>query len=195
MGLDYRIVFDLVDVMDGRCSLSQACIRDRRIPTLQVLPIAQRTGRSEVSPDAMRKVCDGLRPLCDYVIVDASPICTDGPSVVGAADEVVVVLTPSWHTVHYVQRLIKAVRSQHASQDTRLVINRWRPTDSEPCAILLKILQFDLLGVVPEDDYVSAYDSLGEFAALFPGSPAGQEYRNVARRILGEEVPFTAFGN
>ena len=139
-------------------------------------------------PKVMGRACDDLRSLGDFILIDTPPLQSGGVSMVADADEVIVIAMPTWHTVHFAERLIEpATRSQHAGHNMRLVINRWRPADREPCDLLLKSLQLDLLGIVPEDDDLYR----GELVALNPESPAGREYQNIARRLLGEEVPFT----
>ena len=137
-------------------------------------------------PKVMRRAYDDLRSFGDFVLIDTPPGCSGGVSMAADADEVIVVMMPTWHTVHFAERLIEPARSQHARHNMRLVINRWRPADRELCDLLLDILQLDLLGVVPEDDDLYR----GELVALNPESPAGREYQKIVRRLLGEEVPF-----
>ena len=196
MGLENRIVFDLVDVVEGRCDLSKACIRDRRIPSLQLLPAAQTRDKTAVSPNAMRKVCDDLRSLCDYVIID-SPAGIEGgfeTATIGA-DNVIIVVTPHVSSVRDADRVIGLLESRD-KQDIHLVINRLEPEmvrsgDMLDINDVMEILAVDLLGIVPEDKYIVVSSNRGELAALNPAeSPAGQEYQNIARRMLGEEVPF-----
>lgn len=195
MGLENRIVFDLVDVVEGRCDLSKACIRDKRIPTLQLLPAAQTRDKSAVSPDAMRKVCDDLRSLCDYVIID-SPAGIEGgfeTATVGA-DHIIIVVTPHVSSVRDADRVIGLLEARD-KHDIRLVVNRLQPEmvrrgEMLDISDLLEILAVDLLGIVIEDQYIVESSNRGELATLNAESPAGQEYQNIARRMLGEEVPF-----
>ena len=196
MGLENRIVFDLVDVVEGRCDLSKACIRDRRIPTLQLLPAAQTRDKTAVSPNAMRKVCDDLRSLCDYVVIDSPAGIESGfeTATIGA-DNVVIVVTPHVSSVRDADRVIGLLESRD-KQDIHLVINRLEPEmvrsgDMLNINDVMEILAIDLLGIVPEDKYIVVSSNRGELATLNPDeSPAGQEYQNIARRMLGEEVPF-----
>ena len=196
MGLENRIVFDLVDVVEGRCDLSKACIRDRRIPTLQLLPAAQTRDKTAVSPNAMRKVCDDLRSLCDYVVIDSPAGIESGfeTATIGA-DNVVIVVTPHVSSVRDADRVIGLLESRN-KQDIHLVINRLEPEmvrsgDMLNISDVMEILAIDLLGIVPEDKYIVVSSNRGELATLNPDeSPAGQEYQNIARRMLGEEVPF-----
>lgn len=196
MGLENRIVFDLVDVVEGRCDLSKACIRDRRIPTLQLLPAAQTRDKTAVSPDAMRKVCEDLRSLCDYVVIDSPAGIESGfETATTGADNVIIVVTPHVSSVRDADRVIGLLESRD-KQDIHLVINRLQPEmvrrgDMLDISDVMEILAVDLVGIVPEDDYIVVSSNRGELAALNPTeSPAGQEYQNIARRMLGEEVPF-----
>lgn len=196
MGLENRIVYDLVEVVEGRCDLSQACIRDRRIPGLQLLPAAQTRDKSAVSPDAMRKVCDDLRALCDFVIID-SPAGIEGgfETATAGADKVIIVVTPHVSSVRDADRVIGLLEARD-KQDIRLVINRLQPEmvrrgDMLDINDILEILAVDLLGIVPEDEYIVVSSNRGALATLNPAeSPAGREYQNIARRMQGEEVPF-----
>ena len=196
MGLENRIVFDLVDVVEGRCELSKACIRDRRIPTLQLLPAAQTRDKSAVSPDAMRKVCDGLRPLCDFIIIDCPAGIEGGfETATASADSLIIVVNPEVSSVRDSDRVIGLLESRE-KYDMHLVINRLQPEKMRRGEMLgiddvMDLLAIDLLGLIPEDDYILVSSNRGELATLNPSeSPAGQEYQNIARRILGEEVPF-----
>ena len=123
---------------------------------------------------------------------------TGAERAIADAAEVIVVVKPWWHTVHAAERLIEPVKLR-GKHNMRLVINHMRPEKRRRrdgmlnANEILEIMQLDLLSIVPEDDYVAAFSRRGEFAALNPGSPAGQEYQNVARRLLGEEVPFMMF--
>ena len=204
MGLENRIAFGLIDVVEGACDLSKAYIRHRGIPGLQFLSIVRHVQDVAVmenmksDPEIMRRACDDLRSLGDFVVMDSPPGYSGGLEMTTAADEVIVVVKPWWHTVHAAERLIEPVKLR-GKHNMRLVINHMRPEKRRRrdgmlnANEILEIMQLDLLGIVPEDDYVAAFSRRGEFAALNPGSPAGQEYQNVARRLLGEEVPFMMF--
>ena len=204
MGLENRIAFSLVDVMEEACDLSKACIRHRDIPGLQFLPIARHVQDMAVmenmrpGPEIIRRACDELRSLGDFVVIDSPPGYSGRLAMATAADEVIVVVMPWWHTVRAAERLIEPVKLR-GKYNMRLVINHMRSEKGQHrdgmlnANKILEILQLDLLGIIPEDDYVAASSHRGKFAALNPGSPAGQEYQNVARRLLGEEVPFRTF--
>ena len=204
LGLDNRIPFSLVDVMEEVCGLSQACVRHRDIARLQFLPIARHVQdmaakeKVKSDPDIIRRACDDLRLLGDFVVIDSPPGYRSRLETIAPADEVLVVVMPWRHTVSAAERLIESVKLR-GRYNMHLVVNHMRPEKRRhrdgmlSANEVLEILQLDLLGIVPEDDCVTASRHRGEFAALRPGSAAGQEYRNIARRLLGEEVPLTMF--
>lgn len=172
-------VISIISLMggDGRttlCADVSAALANVGKKTITVVPST-----------VMRRSYDDLRSLGDFILIDTPPGCSGDVTMAADADEVIVVVVPTWHTVHYVGRLIEHTRSQHGGHNMRLVINRWRPADREPCDLLLESLQLDLLGIVPEDDNLYR----GELVALNPESRAGREYQNIVRRLLGEEVP------
>ena len=201
MGLRNCFSFGLIDVMEEGCDLSEACIRHRDIAGLQLLPMARHVHdivtmeNTKSSPEIIHRACDDLRSLADIIVIDTQPVYSGGLEMASAADEIVVVVMPWWHTVHAAEEFVEEVKSRVRYQ-VSLVINNM-PTEKQRrrdgmlnADEVSEILQLDLLGTVPEDDYVTVSSHRGEFAALDPESAAGQEYRNVARRLLGEKVPF-----
>ena len=201
MGLDHRMAFSLVDVMEGACNLSQARVRHRDIAGLQLLPMARHVQdmaaieNMKPGPDVIRRACDDLRLIADFIVIDTPPGYSGGMEMASAADEVIVVVIPWSHAVHAAQHLVEHVKSR-GKYNMCLVINhmrpeKWRRRDGMLSANeVLEILQLKLLGIVPEDDYVTISSYRGEFAALNPESVAGRKYQNVARCLLGAEVSF-----
>jgi len=194
MGLENRIVYDLVDVVEGRCRLQKAIIRDKRIATLHMLPAAQTRDKSAVSPDAMEKICAELRSQFDFTIID-SPAGIEGgfQNAIAGADEVVIVSTPHVSAIRDADRVIGLLEAAE-KQQIYLVVNRLqaemvRRGDMLDIPDILDILGIELLGIIPEDEFIVVTSNRGELASLHPGSPAGQAYKNIARRLLGEEVP------
>ncbi len=194
MGLENRIVFDLVDVVEGRCRLQKAFIRHKHIDTLHLLPAAQTRDKTAVNPDAMEKICAELRHLFDFVIIDSPAGIERGfENAVVGADEVVIITTPHVSAIRDADRvvgLLEAAEKRHI----RLVINRLqmemvRRGDMLDISDMLDILSIDLLGVIPEDEYIVISGNRGELASTNATSKAGQAYQNIARRILGEDVP------
>ena len=194
MGLENRIVFDLVDVVEGRCRLSKACIRDKRVNTLHLLPASQHRDKSAVSPDAMQKICTELRSMFDFVVIDCPAGIERGfENAIAGADAVVIITTPHVSAIRDADRVIGLLEAAE-KQQIRLVVNRLqsdmvRRGDMLDIPDILEILSVDLLGIIPEDEYIVVSSNRGELASLQGTSPAGQAYKNIARRLLGEDVP------
>jgi len=195
LGLENRIVYDLVDVVEGFCRLRQALIRDKRCENLFLLPAAQTRDKTAVSPDQMRALVAELKESFDVVLIDSPAGIEQGfQNAVAGADEAVVVTTPEVSAVRDADRIIGLLEAQefHAP---RLVINRIRPAmvsrgDMMDINDILEILAIDLVGVVPEDEHIVVSTNRGEPAVLQNSSLAGRAYRNIAARLMGEDVPF-----
>lgn len=195
LGLQNRIIYDLVDLVEGRCRLQQALIRDRTLDELYLLPAAQTREKSAVSPADMVRVCDQLRGECDFVLVDSPAGIDEGfRNAIAPADEFVLVATPEANSVQSVDRVLGMLESKRPAR-SRLIINRLRPElvnrkrAYSPTEIL-ETLDIDLLGIVPEAEEVLVGNSLGVPVAHNMESLAAQAYHNIARRLLGEEVAF-----
>ena len=196
MGLENRIVYDLVDVVEGRCRLQKAIIRDKRIDTLHLLPAAQTRDKNAVSPDAMEKICAELKHMFDYTVVDSPAGIERGfQNAIVGADEVVIVTTPHVSAIRDADRVVGLLEAADKHQ-IRLVINRLQPEmvrrgDMLDIPDMLDILSIDPLGIIPEDPAIVTTSNKGELAATQADqSKAGMAYMNIARRLLGEEVPF-----
>jgi septum site-determining protein MinD len=194
MGLENRIVYDLVDVVEGRCRLTKAIIRDKRLPSLHMLPAAQTRDKSAVSPDSMEKICTELRTQFDFTIIDSPAGIESGfQNAIAGADEVVIVTTPHVSDIRDADRVIGLLEAAE-KQQIYLVVNRLQPElvrrgDMLDIPDILDILGIELLGIIPEDEYIVVTSNRGELATLNPSSPAGHAYKNIARRLLGEEIP------
>ncbi len=195
MGLENRIVYDLVDVVEGRCRLQKSLVRDKRIPTLHLLPAAQTRDKSAINPDAMEKICAELRHMFDFTIIDSPAGIERGfQNAVVGADEVVIITTPHVSAIRDADRvvgLLEAADKQHI----RLVLNRLQPElvrrgDMLDVPDVLDILAIEPLGIIPEDESIVISSNRGELVSLTNVSQAGQAYKNIARRLLGEDVPF-----
>ena len=198
LGLENRIVYTLVDVVEGGCRLNQALVRDKRVNNLYLLPAAQTRTKDAVTPEQMMALCDELRETFDFVLVD-SPAGIEGGfrNAAAAADEALVVTTPEVSAVRDADRIIGMLESLGKSP-IRLVINRLRPDLVRRKEMLnvqdvLDILAVDLVGVVPNDDSVIDAANKGEPLTLAGTSPASQAFLNIALRLLGEEVAFLNF--
>jgi septum site-determining protein MinD len=195
MGLQNRIVYDIVDLVEGHCRLRQALIRDKTLPGLHLLPAAQSRDKSAVSPADMVRVCKQLRGECDFVLIDSPAGIEAGfRNAVAAADEFVLVTTPDISSIQDVDRVLGILESE-ARGPARLVINRIRPelvkrNEMLGPAQILDVLAVELLGIVPDDEAVIVANGRGTPIANDQRSLVGRSYRNIARRLLGERVPF-----
>ncbi|MBX5475644.1 MAG: septum site-determining protein MinD [Clostridia bacterium] len=198
LGLENRIVYDLVDVVEGYAKLRQALIRDKRFDNLYLLPAAQTKDKTAVSPDQMRQLVAELKAEFDFVLVDCPAGIEQGfKNAVAGADQAVIVTTPEVAAVRDADRIIGLLEAE-GIRDPRLVINRLRPQmvkrgDMMEIEDILDILAIGLLGVVPEDEYIVVSTNRGEPAALSRESKAGNAYRDIARRLMGEEVPMAVY--
>jgi septum site-determining protein MinD len=195
LGLENRIVYDLVDVVEGRCRLRQAMIRDKRLPELYLIPAAQTRDKSAISPSDMVRLCDELRPEVDWIMIDSPAGIERGfRNAIAPSDIVLVITNPEVSAVRDADRIIGMVEAEEKGP-ARLVINRIRADmvrreDMLSPDDVLELLAVELVGVVPEDENVILSTNRGLPIALDGKSKAGQAFRNIARRLQGEEVPF-----
>lgn len=194
MGLENRIVYDLVDVTEGNCRLKQALIRDKRYETLYLLPAAQTRDKSAVSPDQMQKLCKDLAQEFDYVLIDCPAGIEQGfRNAIAGADRAVIVTTPEVSAVRDADRIIGLLEAEGKS-NPKLIVNRIRPQmvkkgDMMDIDDIIEILAIDLLGIIPEDEYIVISTNRGEPAVVNPASAASTAYKNIVRRMTGENVP------
>jgi septum site-determining protein MinD len=195
MGLENRIVYDIVDVIEGRCKLRQAMIRDKHLPELYLIPAAQTRDKNAVSPSDMVRVCNDLRPDVDYVLIDSPAGIERGfRNAIAPADRVLVVTNPEVSAVRDADRVIGILEAEEKGSSA-LIINRLNPTlvkqhDMLSPEDVLDLLGIPLIGIVPEDEAVLVSSNRGTPVAQDPKSRAGQAFRNIAKRIKGEVVPF-----
>ena len=194
MGLENRIVYDIVDVTSGNCRLKQALIKDKRFENLYLLPAAQTKDKTAVSPEQMKVLSQELREEFDYAIIDCPAGIEQGfRNAIAGADRAVVVTTPEVSAVRDADRIIGLLEANEL-RSPKLIINRIRPQmvkrgDMMDISDILDILAIDLLGVVPEDESIVISTNKGEPAVMDHSSKAGEAYRRITRRIRGEEVP------
>ncbi|MGE5583203.1 MAG: septum site-determining protein MinD [Bacillota bacterium] len=195
MGLENRIVFDLVNVVDKVCKIRQALIKDKRFENLYLLPAAQTKEKDAVKPEQMKELCAELREEYDYILIDSPAGIEQGfKNAVAGADEAIVVTTPDVSAVRDADRIIGLLQAREMAEP-RLVVNRVRPEmvrkgDMMDISDVNDILAIDLLGIVPDDESIIISTNRGEPAVMDPGSKAGEAFRNIVARIEGEEVPF-----
>lgn len=197
MGLENRIVFDLVDVVEGRARLKQALIKDKRFPDLCLLPAAQTRDKDAVGHDDMVALTNQLRAEFDYVLIDSPAGIESGfRNAIAGADEVLIVSTPEVSAVRDADRIIGLVEAYEKGHP-RLIINRVKPKMMKAGEMMniedvLQILAVDLIGVVPDDETIVTSTNRGEVAVMDRGSRAGRAFIDIARRLMGEQVPFMA---
>ena len=194
LGLENRIVYNLVDVINGKCRLKQALIKDKRHPELYLLPSAQTKDKSAVSPEQMIKLTEELREEIDFVLLDCPAGIEQGfRNAIAGADKALVVTTPEVSAIRDPDRIIGLLEAD-GIQDIHLIINRLRPDmiargDMMSVEDVVEILAVNLIGSILDDEQIVIAANQGE---PFSGrnSQAEEEYRNICRRLLGEEVPF-----
>ena len=200
LGLENRIVYDIVDVIEGRCRLRQAMIRDKRISGLHLIPAAQKRDKTAVSPSDMVRLCDELRADNDWVVVDSPAGIERGfRNAIAPADLVYVVTNPKVSAVRDADRIIGLVEAEEKGP-AKLIINRLnydmvRRGDMLSTEDIVDLLAIDLIGIVPEDEKVVISTNRGLPIALDGKSQAGESFRNIASRTLGNEVPFIDLSN
>ncbi|WP_408007077.1 septum site-determining protein MinD [Pseudalkalibacillus sp. A8] len=194
MGLENRIIYDLVDVAHDRCKLHQALIKDKRFECLYLLPAAQTKDKSAVKPEQMKKMVTELKQDYDYVIIDCPAGIEQGfKNAIAGADKSIVVTNPETSSVRDADRII-GLLEQEDIEPPKLIVNRLKAHmmesgDSLDVDEIVSILAVELLGIVTDDELVIRASNRGEPIALNPDTKASQAYRNIARRILGESVP------
>ncbi|MHB1293444.1 MAG: septum site-determining protein MinD [Anaerolineae bacterium] len=195
MGLQNRIVYDIVDLVESRCRLRQALIHDRTERELYLLPAAQTRDKSAVSPADMMRICGQLRGECDIVLIDSPAGIEAGfRNAIVPADEFVLVTTPDPSAIQDVDRVLGILEAEGRGQ-TRLIINRLRPdlvkrNEMAGPAQILETLAVNLLGIVPDHESVLVANNRGVPIANDPNTLPGKAYHNIARRLMGEQVPF-----
>ena len=196
LGLENRIVYTIVDVVEGRCKLKQALVKDKKNPNLCLLAAAQTRDKSAVTEEQLKEICDTLKEEYDYIIVDCPAGIEQGfQNAVAGANEAIVVTTPEMSAVRDADRIIGLLEAKEDVKKYRLLVNRVRPNliktnDMMSVEDVVGILSAELIGVIPEDTGIITSTNRGEPIVNNEKSLAGQAYLNVARRIKGEEVPF-----
>jgi len=194
MGLENRIIYNLVDVAQGHCGLKQALVRDKRFEELYLLPAAQTTDKTAVEPEQVKAIVEELKREFDYVIIDCPAGIEHGfRNAVAGADKAIVVTTPELTATRDADRVIGLLEKAQI-RSPKLVINRIRPNMMKSGEMLeiddiCSVLAIDLLGIVPDDEHVIKAANSGEPTVMSDKARASISYRNIARRILGDSVP------
>ena len=199
LGLEKRIVFDLVEVAEGRCQLRQALIKDKRFDSLAILPAAQTREKDAISPSQFASIVESAAETADYVLIDSpAGIETGFRNAVAGANEAIVVTTPEVSAIRDADRVIGKISA--AGKPIRLIVNRLRPEmvrsgDMLSVEDVCDVLSVELLGIIPDDEEIIDTTNRGEPVVLGDGNRLGVIYQKIARRLEGELVPFTTFDN
>ncbi|MFB9770179.1 septum site-determining protein MinD [Lactiplantibacillus modestisalitolerans] len=196
LGLDNRILYDIVDVIAGRAQLRQALVKDKRFDDLLfLLPAAQNADKNSLNPDQVRELVEELKPDFDYILLDCPAGIEQGfMNAIAGADAAIIVSTPEISAIRDADRVVGLLEQYPLAEAPKLVINRIRRRmmqDGETMDIdeITHHLSIDLLGIVFDDDAVIRTSNNGEPIVLDPKNAASQGYRNIARRLEGETVP------
>ena len=199
MGLENRIIYNLVDVIEGTCRLKQALIRDKRYENLYLLPSAQTKDKTAISPGQMKKLTSQLKDEFDYILLDCPAGIEQGfQNAIAGADRAIVVTTPEVSAIRDADRIIGLLESNQLKK-IDLIINRIRMDmvkrgDMMSVDDVTEILSVPLIGALPDDEQVVIGTNQGE-PVVGLDSKAGKAYLNICKRIMGIEVPFIELEN
>ena len=197
MGLENRIVYNLVDVVEGKCRIRQALIKDKKYPELCLLPSAQTRDKDAVTPEQMVELINELREEFDYILLDCPAGIEQGfKNAIAAADRALIVTTPEVSAIRDADRIIGLLEANGFKQ-MDLVINRLRMDmvrrgDMMSADDVVDILAIPLIGIIPDDENVVIATNQGE-PLVGTDTPAGKAYFNVVERLRGREIPFLDF--
>ncbi len=195
MGLENRIVYDLVDIVEGRCKLRQAMIKHKQFGDLYLIPAAQTRDKTAVSPADMIQLTDKLRPEFDFVLIDSPAGIERGfRNAVAPADLVLIVTNPEVSAVRDADRVIGLLEANNKGPG-QLILNRLKPEMIRKGEMMspddvTDILSVRIIGIVPEDENVLPSSNSGNPVTLNEHARAGIAFRNIARRLCGENIPF-----
>jgi septum site-determining protein MinD len=196
LGLENRIVYTIVDVVEKRCKLKQALVKDKKNPNLCLLAAAQTRDKSAVTEEQLKDICEKLQKDFDYILVDCPAGIEQGfQNAVAGASEAIVVTTPEMSAIRDADRIIGLLEAKEEIQSYHLLLNRVRPKlvkskDMMSVDEVVDILSAKLIGIIPEDTGIITSTNKGEPIVNDEKSLAGQAYMNVAKRIMGEDVEF-----
>ncbi|MDA0771834.1 MAG: septum site-determining protein MinD [Cyanobacteria bacterium] len=197
MGLENRVVYNLVDVVEGSCKIKQALVKDKKLPNLCLLAAAQTRDKTAVNEEQIKALVEDLRLLFDFILVDCPAGIESGfQNSIAGADIALIVVTPEMSSVRDADRIVGLLEARRDQFEAiNLIINRIRPGLIETNQMMTvedikEILSVDLIGIVPDDEDIVISTNKGEPLVLTNNKNAGQAYKNIASRLLGEDVPF-----
>ena len=194
MGLENRIVYNLVDVVEGNCRMRQALIKDKRYPNLSLMPSAQTRDKTAVTPEQMKKLIEELKEEFEYIILDCPAGIERGfQNAIAGATSAIIVTTPEVSAIRDADRIIGLLEASEI-RDVSLIVNKIRVNmvkrgDMLSVEDVIDILAIDLIGIVPDDENIVVASNDGE-PLVGSYTKAGTAYMNICGRILGEDIPF-----
>ncbi|MDE2481295.1 MAG: septum site-determining protein MinD [bacterium] len=197
LGLEKRIVFDVVEVAEGRCQLRQALIKDKRFESLSILPAAQTRDKDAITEQQFAAIVEQAAEQADYVLIDCPAGIEAGfRNAIAGASEAIVVTTPEVSAIRDADRVVGKLNDKKIP--IRLIVNRLRPAmvksgDMLSVDDVCEILSVELLGIVPDDEEIIDTTNRGEPIVLDESAKLRTIYEKIARRMEGEVVPFTNF--
>ena len=199
MGLENRIVYDIVDFVEEKCKLKQALIKDKRFKDLFLLPAAQTRDKSAVNEEQMKELTEKLKEEFDYIIIDCPAGIEQGfKNAIAGANRAIVVTTAEISAIRDADRIVGLLEASEI-KNPELVVNRLRPAmvrkgEMMDVEDIVDLLSIDLIGVVPDDEYIITQTNKGEPVVSNHKAPSGKAYIEIARRILGENIEVTIPG-
>ena len=199
MGLENRIVYDIVDVVEEKCKLRQALIKDKRFEELFLLPAAQTRDKTAINEEQMKELTKKLKEEFDYILIDCPAGIEQGfKNAIAGADRAIVVTTAEISAIRDADRIIGLLESSEI-RNPELIVNRLRPNMVKKGEMMevddiVDLLSVDLIGVVPDDEYIITQTNKGEPVIKNKKAPSGKAYIEIARRILGENIDVTIPG-
>jgi septum site-determining protein MinD len=199
MGLENRIVYDIVDVIEEKCKLRQALIKDKRFEELFLLPAAQTRDKSAINEEQMKDLTKKLKEEFDYILIDCPAGIEQGfKNAIAGADRAIVVTTAEISAIRDADRIIGLLESSEI-KNPELIVNRLRPNmvkkgEMMEVEDIVDLLSVDLVGVVPDDEYIITQTNKGEPVIKNRRAPSGKAYIEIARRVLGENIEVTIPG-
>ena len=195
MGLENRVVYDVVDIIEGRCKPKQAMIKSRTLDNLFLIPAAQTRDKDSITPEQMKQLVLELKKDFDFILIDCPAGIESGfKNAIAGADEAIIVTTPEVSAVRDADRIV-GLLAANEMYEPKLILNRVRMDmmqrgDMMSIEDVLDILKLDLLGVVPDDESIIISTNKGESVLDMSKSTASQAYFNIAKRMQGEDIPF-----
>ena len=197
LGLENRIVYDIVDVVEGRVSPEKAFVKDKRGLPLYLLPAAQTKDKDAVKPEQMVEIVESVKNKFDYIFIDSPAGIEGGFKTASApANEVIVITNPEVSAVRDADRIIGLLEAMD-KEDIKLVINRIRLNQVKKGEMLSvedieEILHIPKIGIIPDEEKMVDFTNKGEPIVLYEDKyPSAKALKNVARRLEGENIPFT----